>query len=700
MKKLFVVLVMLVAMNASGQWEHLNFVNGGNSEVITRDSSGYLFIAANSGQIYRSSDNGNSWQLFTNDFPNTGINCFISTMNGTYAGTYPGIYKTTNHGINWLACNNGLPNNPDIQCFALKDNFIFAGALGGTYIFRSSNNGSSWDTLRFNGSTKTIVASGSVLYAEATAGSQGTMYKSTNNGANWISINNGLPGFSMDNLDKCGNKVYASSWGDGLFVTTNEGDNWTQLTGVNEGIRTMVSKGDTLVACYYFPDKTFYVTTNGGATWQTKLSDLPESLLQSILWTPSGLIGTSYLGIYKSSNLGLNWINISNGYTDVEIKYMTARSNIVIAKSLSQGTYRSTDYGLNWNKVNYYLNTFNWQNNILYSFSGSYIMRSSDLGSTFSQYGSPIPMGLSISSLVMWSSTMVSNINYLVYSNPISYIYRSTNSGLNWVQSNNGLPSGTPGNTGFFNRDSICFIGLERPSTISWVLFRSTNFGLSWDSIPNTSSIAQANMITYNTNDNKFYLCRNNGVYVSSNLGNNWLPINNGLPASKNATSLFFNGDTIYASLKPGGIYRSTVQNQTWVQYNDGLTNLNVNSVNGSNNYLYAGVTYGGFFRRQANIFNSVENNSEVIKDYMLYQNYPNPFNPMTNVKFSIVKAGDVKIVVYDVQGREVQTLANERLNAGTYEVKFDGSGLTSGVYFYRMVSDGYSETKKMLLVK
>jgi hypothetical protein len=62
--------------------------------------------------------------------------------------------------------------------------------------------------------------------------------------------------------------------------------------------------------------------------------------------------------------------------------------------------------------------------------------------------------------------------------------------------------------------------------------------------------------------------------------------------------------------------------------------------------------------------------------------------------------AGQVKLVVYDVQGREVQTLVNEKLSAGTYEVKFDGSMLNSGVYFYRIVTDGFSETKRMLLIK
>ena len=91
---------------------------------------------------------------------------------------------------------------------------------------------------------------------------------------------------------------------------------------------------------------------------------------------------------------------------------------------------------------------------------------------------------------------------------------------------------------------------------------------------------------------------------------------------------------------------------------------------------------------------------TEIPAVFSLKQNYPNPFNPSTNVKFSIVKAGDVKVVVYDVRGREVQTLVNERLQAGTYEVTFDGSMLNSGVYFYKLTANGFTDTKRMLLIK
>ncbi|HEY5123724.1 MAG TPA: T9SS type A sorting domain-containing protein [Ignavibacteria bacterium] len=92
--------------------------------------------------------------------------------------------------------------------------------------------------------------------------------------------------------------------------------------------------------------------------------------------------------------------------------------------------------------------------------------------------------------------------------------------------------------------------------------------------------------------------------------------------------------------------------------------------------------------------------NSEIPDRFSLLQNYPNPFNPRTVVRFQLSVVSNVVLKVYDVMGREVQTLVNEKLSAGTYEVKFDGSMLTSGVYFYKMQTGDFSETKKMILMK
>jgi hypothetical protein len=91
---------------------------------------------------------------------------------------------------------------------------------------------------------------------------------------------------------------------------------------------------------------------------------------------------------------------------------------------------------------------------------------------------------------------------------------------------------------------------------------------------------------------------------------------------------------------------------------------------------------------------------SEIPGDFSLGQNYPNPFNPTTKIKFDVARVGDVKIIVYDVMGREVQTLVDERLQPGTYEVTFDGSNLPSGIYFSQLKTENFIDTKKLILPK
>ncbi|MBN8586322.1 MAG: choice-of-anchor J domain-containing protein [Ignavibacteria bacterium] len=93
-------------------------------------------------------------------------------------------------------------------------------------------------------------------------------------------------------------------------------------------------------------------------------------------------------------------------------------------------------------------------------------------------------------------------------------------------------------------------------------------------------------------------------------------------------------------------------------------------------------------------------NGNEVPNQFKLSQNYPNPFNPVTNIKFALPNTGLVKISVFDILGREVETLVNEVMVAGNYTVDFDASKLSSGVYFYRLESGNFTDTKKMLLVK
>jgi hypothetical protein len=98
--------------------------------------------------------------------------------------------------------------------------------------------------------------------------------------------------------------------------------------------------------------------------------------------------------------------------------------------------------------------------------------------------------------------------------------------------------------------------------------------------------------------------------------------------------------------------------------------------------------------------YTSVENNNEHVQSFQFLQNYPNPFNPATKIRYELPERSFITIRVYDVLGKEIAILVNEEKLSGSYEVEFDGKGLASGIYYYRITTDNFSQTKKMILLK
>ena len=122
--------------------------------------------------------------------------------------------------------------------------------------------------------------------------------------------------------------------------------------------------------------------------------------------------------------------------------------------------------------------------------------------------------------------------------------------------------------------------------------------------------------------------------------------------------------------------------------------NAITNEVHENNNSGWApAIGYGS-------IVNGIENLQTPPGKFVLYQSYPNPFNPVATISYDISKPGEVSLKVYNILGQEVETLVNEFKNSGKYSVQFNGSGLASGVYLYRLKVNDFTDIKKMILVK
>jgi photosystem II stability/assembly factor-like uncharacterized protein len=390
-------------------------------------------------------------------------------------------------------------------------------------------------------------------------------------------------------------------------------------------------------------DSVVLKTTNGGQNWVSQVIPV-QAKINSVHFINEN---TGFLAgdrNYSSYVLGTYVLKTTNGGINWNIIYSNTPAIIGTA-------YIRDVYAINENAViRTYSQFLSWE-------SSGAISKSTNGGINYSNSLSCGPTrGLSfINSLTGWSSCSYSS----EWGQGTFVVYKTTNEGSNWsVAFSDSLIRIEGRGIQFVNASTGFVLGYKGVYTF---VLKTTNGGIGWsrDSLNNSNGRAM-----YFANVNTGWI----GGYTST-------------------------GNSNIARTTNGGVNWS-YQNMGGTQIINGLcfTDAMTGWAVGFNGVILKTVTSG---------VTGVQNiGTEIPSSYSLGQNYPNPFNPTTNVKFSIVKAGDAKVVVYDVQGREVQTLVNEKLNAGTYEVRFDGSMLTSGVYFYKMTAGNFIETKRMVLIK
>ena len=157
----------------------------------------------------------------------------------------------------------------------------------------------------------------------------------------------------------------------------------------------------------------------------------------------------------------------------------------------------------------------------------------------------------------------------------------------------------------------------------------------------------------------------------------------------------------VFAGTYANSVFLSPDMGLSWHQISDGMGSHTVNAMHTSSGYVFAGTDGYGTYRRLISELIGIQTiGNSVPKSFSLYQNYPNPFNPSTKINFGIPKSAAVKLLIYDMLGREAAILVNEELKAGNYSVEWNALSFASGVYFYRIESIDFTQTKKMVLIK
>jgi photosystem II stability/assembly factor-like uncharacterized protein len=723
MKKLFYFLSLALAI----QFIHGNkiFADGFNS---VHSSDGVNVIAAgDAGKIFRSFNGGNTWSSYTEPSVNfksvytKGTSAWISSDNGNVyksattstimspynvgvstsinsvffldevygfvCGDNGVIYKSVNGGIAWTPINSGIGSDK-LNAIYFKDmqNGIVVGNNGKVYM--TADGGSSW-TPETISTSRNLLDAGYYSDGIVIVGEWGTLFTKPN-GQGWTQVATrintdirGVTGSSISDIHVCGGGGFIrnNQSNSPLFLNFEKNPmlaNLVDIVYVNSNLGFAVSSLNNAIIR----------TTNGGTSWEN-----PPGTTVSYSWALKPGASGNFLGnnlclhptdrnvvfiafgnqVYRSGDKGDDWAAIGNsipsGTTPHSFFVNPLDTNIwlVATESSPDKIYRTSNYGQSWNVV-LSMNFSSYgqplemdQNNprtFYFAPDNGGFYKSTDEGATFSEISNNYPFRSPCDILVMWDNPNTIFLADGITGSGLATLFKSVNGGVNWTLVHT--------NTSSSEIPSMCNTVFDQ-STIwctEWSgnnIYRSTDYGDSWSLHHSNSFSGWGSDICHEDPTLMVTGSWSSRATMTVNAGANWTDISSGL-----------NGHG-------GGII---IPERGYILCHQG------------NNVYKLDVSYSVLTSVSENIISSVP------KDFNLSQNYPNPFNPSTKINYDLPKSGNVVLKVYNELGKEVNTLVSSYKNAGSYEITFDATNLSSGIYFYKLESDGLTATKKMLLVK
>ncbi len=670
MKYALTILITFLFLSHSAtnaQWVQTNGPYGADVTSVLIHNS-YKFAGTRNG-LYRSVLESNVWQSDNETLKGFWVEALTADSKNIYAGTKHGLYKTSDEGISWSSA--GLPDRI-ITALAIKDSLLFAGTVNG--IFVSSDKGLTWKEVDSGLISTNVVTftihSEMILVSTLYDG----LYSSFDNGVTWKKIN-----FEEDEIFAVGflgDLLLVSSWDNVVYRSTDLGTSWksSDIGANGDEVTNLVSLGENIFAATNYG---LYQSLDSGKTWRS--TSLTKIYIHKLFLDDNYFLAGTYQGAYTSMDAGLNWVETNEGLLSGDVISLVSYDSKLYAGTNGFGVFQSTDNGATWSKFsnglsNVFINGLGIYKDYLLAGTNGGTFRTSILSNSWTKV-----------SPVTGSRSFVSINNEIIAGSDYGVLC-SKDAGQTWKI----IDSTSYQIWNVLAFDSIIIAGCNNRG-----IRISTNNGLNW----NFSKGLQAtvNALTFAGN-NILAGTSGVGVFLSSDSGKTWSPTK--LDSMQIQTFKVFDKFVFAGTFN--GIYRSSDDGITWDKVNGGLEGYFVNDLTIAGDYIYAGVNDGAVWKRPLSEITSVsENNkSNLPDDFALFQNFPNPFNPSTKITYSLPKNAHVILKIYDVLGKEVTTLVNEEKSAGYYSMRFDGSKLSSGIYFYRIQAGNFVSTKKFVLMK
>ncbi len=671
--------IILKSTNGGIDWRVKNKIDGisGRIKAITSVNTNEFVAVGDYGTVIKSDDNGDNWQLqesVTINYLNAVS--FVDPNNGyvvgggeIYLSGFGSIHYTSNGGTSWEM----QYLNPSVRLYgisAISPNH--AVAVGGyimkhsynTYcaIFRTSDGGINW-IKQFEGLSGILTSVQFISESIGIAvGTNGIIYRSIDGGVSWYKVESGTFQ-SLNDISFSDNQNGMIVGDRGVVLKTSDGGlSWSAINiqTLNYLKAIALSNTDHGVSVgwnFYLPNLSLYHISAGGSIWQDRVSAVTRKKVKSISFSDlnNGLAVGDSGTLLHTTDGGGTWTRRLQGslfesagvpfssvcFIDDFVGMVVGGGGVIL---------RTLDGGVNWTTQ---------------------------------------------------TSGVTHSLNDMFFFNPAEgivvgsngTILQTTNGGNDWFN-NSGYTSKSLNSISFSNAYEGNIVG------DNGIILYTTNRGIDW--LPRTSG-TKIRLNSVSLQSNFGVAVGEQGIILLTNdAGNSWSKQTSVITNTLN--EVYFIDDYVGIAVGlQGSIIRTTDGGLTWVILPSGTNNslYGVSILNGNIGTVVG--DYGTILRTTSGV-SSVDDflQSQIPLEYSLHQNYPNPFNPSTTIRYELPRESFVTLKVFNLLGQEVALLVNEKKEAGkhNFELRTSDFGLSSGVYFYRLIADKFIETKKLLLLK
>ncbi len=655
---------LFFSTNNGISWD-LNQLSGDFTSLFV-DHSDNLFVSFSDGPFYKSTDYGYSW------IPLQVIGS-VGTMCEAYdrllfASTYAGIFVSNDSGNNWTSLPWD-PSNGNIVCMTSgMPHQLFAGTQFGMYL--SDDEGHSWRLIDAGIKGLGITSCLRMPSGQVIAGTLGAGIFSYDNDENrWRDINSGIESVNVRSFYKYNGLLFTATEQGVLFRSPDNGDNWTRLDSVFSYSSSGSFASTGLSSLFYASSAGLFKSTDSGDSW-IRIPGLFPVSVEAVRDTAHNkeyvFCAVPGVGTYRSEDDGVTWTLFSNGLGQHIIKLCSFYGGPVFAVSYNE-IYRTTDFGGTWENVFigdpsvYHIDLAASSNGYLYAgFDWGTVSLSTDYGDTWMDRGEDLPVN-------RVNSVAVDSLNRVYIGNWDGKIFQSVDDGEHWLYISSGMIGGPVLNLYCDNSGNI-FVGPYGGSVYKGV---------------NNTFVPQPPLL-YSPPSGQHNAPLTPGFTWFSTPGASSYRIQCSLDNSFDTSDVIFD----YVTSDTTAVISDSLEINT-----DYLWRVSC-----SNQFGWSLWSTTFWFKTLDPTAVKIDQEKEF--SYELMQNYPNPFNPTTSIRYEIRNEGMVQLKVYDILGKEVETLVNGRQPAGTHSVQFNGSKLSSGIYFYQLKAGSFTQTRKLLLVK